>query len=561
MPRLKENGSETVSIADVIVVGAGFGGVYAVHRFRRQGLSVIGLERAGGVGGVWYHNRYPGARVDVESVEYCYHFSNDLYGAWRWTERYASQPEILAYINHVAECFDLKRHFRFNTSMVSGRWDPAAEHWEVRTSAGECLIGRFLVMATGNLSAERTPDFPGLDSFKGQKLQTSHWPHIPVPLKGRKVGVIGTGSSGVQAVPALAAEADQVIVFQRSPNYSVPAQNGPIDEARWAKIKDDLAQARAHLLTTPGGMSRPRSDKTAAEWTSQEQIARLEAQWAYGGHGMGAVFRDQGTNKAANDIVAEFVRDKIRSIVVDPVLAERLSPKDHPIGSRRLVLDTDYYAAFNRENVRLVDLRDEPIERFTEHGLKTTRMEYELDIAVFALGFKAFTGALERANIANADGVHLTDRWDRGPRTYLGLMTAGFPNLFIVTGPGSPSVLANMVIANEHHIDWIGDCLSYMEANRLSTIEPSKEAEDSWTRYVAELSQPLLRLHVRNYMVHVNQDDGSRVFMPYVGGLGRYVEECNAVAANNYDGFRFGPKHAIGASLAEARSEVSAQSA
>jgi cyclohexanone monooxygenase len=524
---------------DVIVVGAGFGGLYGVYRFRRQGLSVLGIEGASGVGGVWYHNRYPGARVDVDSIDYCYYFSPELYREWRWSERYAAQPELLRYLNHVADRFELRKHFLFNTWVTGAQWRSDSGRYHVQTSTGRHLTCRFLVMTTGQLSAARKPDFAGLDDFKGEWVQTSHWPDRDVRFAGRRIGIIGTGSTGVQAIPMLAAEAKHLYVFQRSPNYSVPAVNGPLDEPLWDKIKARVEEERLELFANATASHMKRGKRPAGDFSLAERTAMLEEQWATGGHGMGALFSDQTVNKETNDFIAEFVRAKIRSIVKDPVVAEKLCPYDHPIGTRRLCLDTNYYDTYNRDNVTLVDVREHPIERITGSGIQTTNAHYELDLIVFALGFHAFAGALDRANIRNEDGRQPSELWRSGPRTLLGLMTVGFPNLFIVTGPGSPSVLANMAVQNEYHIDWIGDCIAYMQERGFATVEPTEEAQDAWTAHVAEVSAKILRRFVKNYMVHVNADDGRRIFMPYVGGMDRYVRQANEIAANGYEGFRF----------------------
>lgn len=521
---------------DVAVVGAGIGGIYGVYRLVAAGLSVLGLEGAPDVGGVWFHNRYPGSRVDIESYDYCYYFSPEIYNEWVWSEKYATQPEILAYLNFVADKLDVRRHFLFDTWLVGAEWNPRIARYELTTTNGT-FTSRFLVMATGNLSRARQPEFPGLERFRGEWVQTSHWPDRPVRWEGKRVGVIGTGSSGMQTIPVVARQAKHLTVFQRSPNFSVPAHNGPVNQALYESIKADVAGTRAWLRTTPGGRHMRYGTKKAEELTPEEQQEALERAWAIGGHIFNRVFADQGTNKAANDIAAEFVRNKIRSIVNDPETAELLCPKDHPIGTRRLVVDTDYFATFNRDNVSLVDVRSAPIERFDETGLWTADgRHHELDLIIFALGFVAFTGALDAANIRNANGASPTDHWKYGPRTYLGMTTTGFPNLFLPTGPGSPSVLANLAVQNEHDMDWIADCITYLYRHGYSTIEPTPEAQDEWTQHVADAASSLLRLRTNNYMVHVN-DDGSRVFIPYVGGLNKYVARCSAVAAAGYKGF------------------------
>lgn len=526
---------------DAIVVGAGFGGLYAVYRLTKQGLSVLGIESAGGVGGVWYHNRYPGARVDVESVDYCYFFDQDLYREWKWSERYATQPELMRYLNHVADRFDIRRHFVFGERVTSATWEPAKARYAVGTSAGRAVTGRFLVMATGQLSDARVPPFPGLDEYGGEWVQTSHWPERPVRLEGRRIGVVGTGSSGIQTICEVAKVARRLFVFQRSPNFSVPAWNGPMNGRSWEQTKADVSGERHRLIYEhPGATHVKLATGPGAAFTPEQQQALLESAWQEGGHGMATVFTDQGTNKSVNDVVSEFVRNKIRGIVEDPIVAEKLCPFDHPIGTRRLVVDTGYYATYNRKNVTLVDVEESPIERITRTGIRLADgREFEVDLLVFALGFNAFTGALDRAGVRNERGERPSDRWRRGPRTLLGLMTAGFPNLFLPTGPGSPSVLANMSLQNEYHVDWIADCIAWMRRHGHATIEPSEEGEARWTAHVAEVSEKILRRQVDNYMVHVN-DDGSRVFIPYVGGIDRYAKQADEIAARGYEGFRFG---------------------
>lgn len=527
---------------DVIVVGAGIGGIYALHRLRQQGLLVMGLESATGVGGVWFHNRYPGARVDVESCEYCYHFSAELYGAWRWTERYAAQPELLRYFNFVVDHLALRPLIRFDTPLKSARWHPEEARYHVLTATGEAFTCRFLVMATGNLSAARTPDFAGLASFEGEWVQTSHWPDGEVELAGRRIAVIGTGSSGVQTIPVVAEVAEHVTVFQRSPNYSVPAHNGPADEVRFATIAADVPATRNALLATRAGNSSGVPPFLSyAEFTEEERWARMEQQWAYGGQGMNRVFTDQGTDTAVNEVVSNFVRGKIREIVRDPETAEKLCPSDHPIGSRRLCVDTNYYATYNRDNVTLVDIGADPIERITPKGIRTASgKEYGLDLIIFALGFNAFRGAMDAVDIRNEKGETPTGRWNRGPRTFLGLMTEGFPNFFFMTGPGSPSVLSNLVLMNEEHANFVSNLIAYMDEHGYDRAVPSAEAVDGWGETVAAAASKLLRLGVKNYMVHVNEDDGSRVFMPFTGGVNGYLAHVQEIVANGYSGLAFG---------------------
>jgi cation diffusion facilitator CzcD-associated flavoprotein CzcO len=529
-------GAANLEDYDAIVVGAGIGGIYALHRFRSQGLKVLGLESADGVGGVWYHNRYPGARVDIDSTDYCYYFSPEIYREWRWSERFATQPELLRYLNFVADRLDIKPLIKFGSSVTAAQWVSETARWEVTTSTGRHFRSRFLVMATGNLSAARKPPFPGLDDYQGEWVQTSHWPDRDVAFAGRRVAVIGTGSSSVQAVPMIAEQAEHLYVFQRSPNFSVPARNGPINAALYDDIKLRVSEVRSELFASIGASNVMKPSPPLSEFNEVAALQRLETQWEAGGHGMAYLFGDQGTNAGTNELIAEFVRGKIRAMVHDQKLAEKLSPRDHPIGSRRLCLDTDYFASFNRPNVTLVDVAADPIERITASGIATRDHAYDVDLIVFALGFHAFTGAWDRIDIRNEKGKHPTDDWKQGPKTLLGLMTEGFPNFFFLTGPGSPSVLANLFLMNEYHADWVADMIAYMDRKGLSTVEPGEEAQSAWTAHVAEVASPMLRRRVTNYMVQ-RTDDGEEVFIPYIGGFNRYAEQADDIAARDYDGF------------------------
>lgn len=525
---------------DVAVVGAGFGGIYAVHRFQQAGLTVLGLEGASGFGGTWYHNGYPGSRVDTDSVDlYSYTFSQEIYDGWRWKERYATQAELMDYANWVADKLDVRKLFRFDTWLVDSRWSGKDQRWHLKTDRGHEVSCRFLVMCTGNLSIPKEVPFPGLDRFKGEWYQSNRWPHRPVEFKGKRVAIVGTGSSGVQAVPVVAEDAAQLYVFQRTPHYGVPARNGPPDEELRQRISADLAGFKEGMLARPTLPPGQEDRKPAAAYTAEEQRARMEKQWEYGGHGMAYVFEDIAVNRAANDVAAEFVREKIRQQVKDPVLAGKLCP-DYPIGTRRLILEIDYYDAFNRDNVTLIDMREDPIEEITELGLRTRSGQlYEVDLILFALGFQAFLGSMNLAHIVNEEGKSPRDVWARGPRTVFGLMTPGFPNLFHPTNAGSPSVLGPLILQNEFHADWIADCIAYMVRNGYASIEATEQGADEWGAMSAAIAENMLRRQEDQYMVHVNKDDGSRIFQPWAGGMTTYVPEVRRMTANHYQGFAF----------------------
>ena len=528
----------TEEAVDLVVVGAGFGGIYAAHRFREAGLSVLGIEGASDFGGVWYHNGYPGSRVDVDSLDYCYMFSKDIFENWPWSERYAAAPELMDYLNWVADRLDVRRLFRFDTWLREARWSGADDRWHLVTDTGQNVACRFLVMCTGNLSEPKPVDFPGLERYRGEWHRTNRWPQHEVPLAGRRVGIVGTGSSGAQAVPVVAEVAEQLFVFQRTPHYAVPARNGPPEPGLHAARSRDLAELRESFLarfTLPRGLENHRP---LPEYSPEEQRRMLEQQWEYGGHGMSYVFPDIGTNWETNEVVAEFVREKVRERVRDPVLAEKLCP-DYPIGTRRLILEIGYYEAFNRDNVQLVDMREEPIEEITETGIRTGAGHYEMDLLIFALGFRPFLGAIDRAGIRNERGQTPREVWSRGPRTVFGLMTPGFPNFFHPTQAGSPSVLGPLVLENEFHCDWIADCIAHMKRSGFSTVEPTEAGADVWGRKSAAVAEKMIRRQVDNYMVHVNADDGSRVFQPWGAGMATYVPEVRAMTARNYEGFEF----------------------
>jgi cyclohexanone monooxygenase len=524
---------------DVIVVGAGFAGMYMLHRLRRMGFKVRGLETGSGVGGTWYWNRYPGARCDVESVQYSYQFDDALQQEWDWSERYAPQPEILRYANHVADRYDLCRDIQFNTRVTAATFSERDNRWQVETEKDERLTARFIVMATGCLSSSNTPKFPGLKRFKGKRYHTGHWPHEGVDFTGQRVGVIGTGSSAIQSIPIMAQQATHLTVFQRTPNYTIPAHNALLDPAYKREVKANYAALRARAKQMIPGIDFKLNPKSALEVTPDERRREYQARWDQGGLMFAASFADVTLNQQANDTAAEFVRDKIRSIVSDPRTAEALMPS-YTIGCKRLCVDTGYWATFNRPNVTLIDVAKQPIEAITESGVKVGDKTYEVDALVLATGFDAMTGALLKVDIRGRGGKLLREKWNEGPRAYLGLAMAGFPNLFTVTGPGSPSVLTNMLPSIEQHVEWIADCIGYLRDRGKQRIEPETTAEDAWVAHVGDLAGATLRHTCNSWYLGSNIAGKPKVFMPYTGGFPAYVAKCNDVAAKGYDGFALG---------------------
>lgn len=521
--------------ADVIIVGAGFAGLYGAHKLSGEGFSVLGVEKAPDVGGTWYWNCYPGARCDVESLEYSYSFSDELEQEWDWTERYASQPEILAYIRHVADKFALRRHFRFDTAVVSATFVDGG--WEVRTDKGETLACRYLIMATGCLSVPTFPRIPGLDRFAGRKLHTGQWPQDGVDFRGRTVGIIGTGSSAIQCMPEVAKQADKVLVFQRTPHFSVPAHNGPLPAEAIAHWRANYPQLRASAKDSQSAVNFQYSKALATEASPEEREAEFRRRWARGGANFMHAYADLGRSEEANRHAAQFVRDRIAEIVADPATAEKLMPTTYPIGSKRICVDTNYYATYNKPNVTLVDVQSDPIQGFTETGLETRDAVWQFDDIIFGTGFDAMTGALLRVDITGRDGVTLRDAWAEGPRTYLGLAIAGFPNLFIVTGPGSPSVFTNMVMSIEHHIEWISECLLWMREKGLETIEAEPDAQQAWVDRVNRLADATLHSKTASWYNGANVSGKSRVFMPFLGGFSNYTAKCREIVDAGYRGF------------------------
>ncbi|MEI7924681.1 MAG: NAD(P)/FAD-dependent oxidoreductase [Chloroflexota bacterium] len=514
--------------------------MYQLHTLRdRLGLSVQVIEAADGVGGTWYWNRYPGARCDSESHSYCYAFSEDLIKDWEWSERYPEQPEIVRYLNFVADRLDLKRSIRFQTRVTGAAYDEAANLWRVTTDDGARISARYLIAAVGCLSTANVPQFPGLDTFEGDWYHTGLWPHEGVDFSGKRVIQIGTGSTGIQAAPVIARTAGHLTVMQRTPNYSVPARNTPLSAEFRQWVKDNFADIKRTMRGNTNGHAFTIQDRSVFDVSDEERLAIYEAAWEKGGLQFRASFRDILTSKEANDTAAEFLKQKIREIVKDPETAARLADIDHPYAAKRPPIDTDYFDTFNRDNVDLVDVRADPIEAITPTGVRLrSGAEHPADIIVFATGFDAMTGSLLRLGITGRDGLSLSKAWEAGPRNYLGLQVAGFPNMFTVTGPGSPSVLCNMPVAIEQHVEWIADCIAYMRERGIEHIEAREDAADGWVEQVNEAARATLLPEAHHsWYLGANVPGKPRVFMPYAGGMARYREICDEVAAKGYEGF------------------------
>ena len=536
MPDTMQN--QRLTTYDAIIVGAGFAGLYMLHRLRAMGLSVMVFEAGDGIGGTWYWNRYPGARCDVESMQYSYSFLSELQQDWKWSKRFASQPEILAYANHVADRLDLRRDIQFDTRIEAAFFDEANNRWNVRTSTGENLSAQFCIMATGCLSNARTPDFKGLENFAGKTYHTGQFPHEGVDFTGLRVAVVGTGSSAIQAIPVIAEQAAHLTVFQRTPNFSIPSRNKDMDAEYEQWWKSDYPAHRQLARHSRNGILNLPNDKSAMEVSPQERQRTYEERWALGGTSFMASFNDLAINKDSNDTAVAFVHNKIRQTVKDQAVAELLLPKNHPIGTKRICVDTNYYQVYNKPNVLLVDIKNAPIEAITATGLRTGGKDYEVDCIVFATGFDAMTGSLLKIDIRGRAGRTIADKWEAGPRTYLGLMTEGFPNLFLITGPGSPSVLSNMIVSIEQHVDWVAGCIQDLHTRRVASIEATNDAETNWVAHVNEVAYRTLYPQANSWYMGANIPGKPRIFMPYIGGVGAYREKCDAIAAQGYEGFR-----------------------
>ena len=524
---------------DVIVVGAGFSGLYMIHKMRQLGLSVRVLEKAGDVGGTWYWNRYPGARCDIESIDYSYSFDAELEQEWEWSERYATQPEILRYIQHVAERFDLRRDISFETQVEQATWNEDSSNWSVKTSENETFTSQFFIMATGCLSKPKDIDIDGIKNFEGDIHKTHSWPHEGVDFSGKRVGVIGTGSSGIQSIPIIAEQADSIVVFQRTAGFSMPARNGPIKPEKLAVTKR-YQEYREEARWTMAGVVGFQGMEPTFSVSEKEREERYENLWSKSVLAeIGSAFADSLFDKKANDTLSDFARKKIRNKINDPKVAEILAPADFPICTKRLCLDTNYYETFNRDNADVVDLRKTPITSITKTGIATTDKTFEFDAIVFATGFDAMTGALLAIDIKGSDGKTLTEKWADGPVSYLGLAVEGFPNFFTITGPGSPSVMSNMLVSIEQHVEWIADCLQHMREHQLKTIEATSTAQSGWVNFGSTLSELTLFPLAKSWYMGANVPGKPRVCLPYLGGVGPYRAVCNDVVAQDYLGFSF----------------------
>jgi cyclohexanone monooxygenase len=527
---------------DVLVVGAGLAGLYILYCLRKRGLTARAFEAGSDVGGTWYWNRYPGARVDVESMQYCYHFSDELTEQWRWTEKFAAQPELLRYVNYVADRFELRRDVKFDTRVSSAVFDDESNIWTLTTDQGDIATAPYCIMATGSLSKPYQPPFPGMEDFAGDWYHTAMWPHEEVDFTGKRVGIVGTGSTGIQAIPVLAAQAKHLTVFQRTANYSTPAGNRPLGNEEQRAFNEQRDQWKDDVRHTFAGMTGfPVPTRSHRDETPEQRREFLENRWREGGmpQSMLATYKDVSVDEGANAVVADFIRGKIRELVKDPDVAAILSPsKDLPIGSKRPPIDTNYFDTFNRDNVTLVDVKKAPIDRVTPNGIQIGAAEYDLDAIVFATGFDAMTGTLLAIDIRTSNGVTLHEAWADGPSTYMGLMVAGIPNLFMINGPGSPSVKTNMIVALEQHTDWIMALLDHMTASDLNRVEATGEVQASWMEHTRELAEATLMPRADSWYVGANIPGKKRVYMPYFGGFERYIKQCDEVVADGYRGFK-----------------------
>ena len=524
---------------DVVVVGAGFSGLYLLYRLRKAGFSTRVFERGGDVGGTWYWNRYPGARCDVESLQYSYSFDEQLQQDWHWPEKFSAQPDILAYANHVADRFNLKKDIEFNIEVKASWFDENLKTWKITTNTGEEINAQYFIMATGCISTTQIPNIKGLSDYVGNTFHTGDWPHEEVDFSGQSIAVIGTGSSGIQSIPVLAKQAKKLTVFQRTPNYSIPSQNEPMTKKYERSWKDVYSERRKEMRYSAHGSLKDLNDVPALSVDEDQRQELYTKRWAIGGTGFLGSFNDLLTNADANYTAAEYVRQQINRVVKDKETAEILCPRSYPIGTKRICIDTGYFETYNRENVKLVDISKKPIQRLVTDGIIVDDQLYPFDSIIFATGFDAMTGSIFNVDIKGRDGLALKEKWNAGPKTYLGLMSASFPNLFMITGPGSPSVKSNMIMSIEQHVDLVIETLLSMRRKGLSVVEPELEAENKWVDHVQEVANKTLFPQANSWYMGANIPGKPRLFMPYIGGVGAYREICEEIVANNYRGFKF----------------------
>jgi cyclohexanone monooxygenase len=530
--------SSDYQVVDVAIIGAGFAGLYAIKRLRDAGCTVQAFEAGDGIGGTWYWNHYPGARVDLECWDYSYSFSSELQDEWEWSHRYPTAQELMAYLEHVADRFKLRQHLRFNPRVEAAEFNEAENLWRVRTSDGKTLSARFLVPATGGLSVPKPPEIPGIETFKGEAYHTGRWPRQEPTFEGKRIGVIGTGSSGVQVIHTLAGKCKHLTVFQRTAVFVVPAKNRPLTPEMRQRARATYAERRALSRMTRFGIPAAMPDDSALEATPEERQAKFENAWTNSQLlGFRQCFGDILSNVAANELVADFIRGKIRDIVKDPTTAQKLLPYGFPFGTKRPCLSDNYYSVFNRDDVSLVDLKTTPIVRIVPEGIETTDGLIELDMLIYATGYDAFTGALTHIDVRGLGGRTLRDKWSEGAKTYLGLVTEGFPNLFTVTGPGSPGPLANMSMSIEQHVEWISDCITYLRANKIARIDADKDSEEAWMQHVQEVVSRTLYEKANSWYRGANVPGKPQLFLPYLGGHGNYRKKCSEVAEAGYPGF------------------------
>ncbi len=526
-----------MEIVDAVVIGAGFAGLRALYRLRSMGKNVAVLEASEGVGGVWFHNGYPGARCDVESYDYSYSFSPELEQEWRWSERYATQPEILRYINHVADRFDLRKDIRFNTFMEEARYDEKAARWTIRSKDGRVWSAQYFVMCVGQLSSPKAPNYPGQSEFKGEIIHSAVWPKHKVEFAGKRVAIIGTGSSGMQMTPIIAKEAKHLTVFQRTANFSIPASNAPVSDEEDRLVKATYRERREQAWNSPTGLGFKPNKQSALDVSQEERDKVYEAAWNRLGYGFALSYFDILLSKPANDTAAEFIRKKIASVINDPVVREKLVPKGHAFAARRPSVDSGYFQAFNRDNVELADVRESPIVEFTSDGIRTTAKAHAFDMIIFATGFDAFTCSLLKPNIVGRAGRTLREKWSAGPITQLGVSVSEFPNMLIVVGPGSPSLLSNVMVSTEEQIDWLAELIRHMDSHQIVEFEAESDAEISWVAHVNERAKETLYMTADSYYNGAEVAGKPKVFMPYSGGVRGYRRILQKCAQEGYSGF------------------------